>query len=105
MLKEHKIKLLLVILLCLCLSQLVLGQNNLSGQSAGSVALQTSAAALPNPQEKSSLEALVVFAQFVQEEPLLLMLCGMMLFVGATTLRRIMSRRREQTPKSIKTSA
>ena len=100
---ERKFKILFVILLCICLNQLVLGQNNLSSQPVSGVAVSKTAAALPSPSEKSSFEALAAFTQFAQEDPLLLLLCGMMLFAGATTLRRKMSRRREQAPNSINT--
>lgn len=97
---EHKSKILLVILLCICLNQLALGRNNPSVEPVSPIAPLIVAAALPSPTH-SSFEALIAF---IEEEPILLLLGGLMLFAGATTIRRKRSRSREQAPKSVGTS-
>jgi len=101
MLMEHKCRYLLVILLCICSSIFALGQSKNPTEPASHTVQLVAAPRISNQPEGKSLES--AFG-FVQEEPLAILLCGLVLFAGATTLRRKRSANREQTPESIETS-
>src|SRR5262245_31869371 len=98
---EHKSRLLLIILLCVCLNPFVLGQSsNLSERASHPVPL-VKAPTIDSHYSGNSLASMLAYAE---QEPIALLLCGLMLFVGATTLRRKRSSNREQTSENIETS-
>jgi hypothetical protein len=102
MLMERKINYLLVILLCICLSPFVLGQN-MSPNEKASHTLQLVKAPKTDsqPDHNSSQDPLLAI---VQEEPVVLLLCGLALLAGATVLRRIRSGGRKSASRSVESS-
>ncbi len=101
MLMENKYKYLLVILLCICLSPFVLGQNKSPNEQASGPVQLVKAPKTDNQPDHNSQESLL---SFVQEEPIVLLLSGLVLLAGATTLRRIRSGSRKQTASRAETS-
>ncbi len=88
---DHKVtRVLLVMLLCTGLSQSILGQSKIANDKSprGSIG----SPATPHYQaEEKSLNSIL---SYVQEEPLQMMVYGLVLFSIATTFRRIKSRSR-----------
>ena len=98
MLMEHKCKLLLmiqVVMLCICLDLNALGQNT-KAKELGSHSVQLIQA--PKIAERREDGSPEIVKALVQEERIVLLLSGLMLFAGATTLRRKRSSDKEQTP-------
>lgn len=87
----HKVaRVLLVMLLSISLSQAILGQSHVDGSPRNSVGSTT-------PQQSQAEEkSLTSISSFVQEEPLEMMVYGLVLFAIATTFRRMKSRSRVQ---------
>jgi hypothetical protein len=102
MLMDHKNRLLLVILLCTCFNLFALGQSNTPTERAHNPVHLVQAPKIESQSEWNSLESALGFAH---EEPIVLLLCGLALFIGATTIRRKRSSNREQRPRSAGTSA
>jgi hypothetical protein len=100
---EHKCRIfLLVTLLWICLNLFALGQSkNPTEQVSHPVQLATATRSSDSRPAGVFPESVLVF---VQEEPLVLLLIGLALFAGATTLRRKRSGNREQTTGNAETS-
>ncbi len=98
MLIKNKSKLLLVILLCICLSSMVLGQNRTPTEQ---VANQVSLVKNPTTHNQPERKAADSGFGFGQEDPMLLLLVGLAAFVAATTLRRKRSRSDAQTTTGV----
>lgn len=87
----HKIaRLLLVMLLCTGLPQMIPGQ----GKSVSAMGREALVGSTPPPQYRTEEKSLGVIRAYGQEEPLQMMVYGLVLFVLATTFRRIISRSR-----------
>ncbi len=101
MLMVHKCRLLFVILLCICLNQMALGLSCSPGEKASTPVQLVKAPITENRSKRVSLESVL---NYVQDEPIILLLLGLALFAGAATLRRRRSVKRERSHRSIETS-
>jgi len=87
----HKIaRLLLVMLLCTGLPQMIPGQ----GKSVAVMRRQSHVESTLQPQYRTEEKSMGAIRSYGQEEPLQMMVYGLVLFVLATTFRRIISRSR-----------
>lgn len=89
----HKVaKVLLVILLCTGLPQFISGQSKIAIDEGRRASIGSPA----SPGYQAEDRSLKSIFSFIQEEPLQMMVYGLVLFAVATTFRRIKSRSRDQ---------
>ncbi len=98
---ERTNKLLVVILVCFCLNLLALGQGSNPHEKTNHPIEVVKAPASESQSSEISIHSLLTFGQ---EEPIVLLLCGLLLFAAATTIRRKRSAGRKQTSRSLESS-
>ena len=91
---KHIRSFLLVILLCISLNPVSFGQSNNPAEQQNHSVRVVEAPKTKTLSGKHPLDSLVAFGQ---EEPIVLLLCGLMLLIAATTLGRKRSGNRNQT--------